>query len=267
MLVFALPATLEAAEPVLKTKTLEAWDLYVGLTEKRVNSEITMTPLRLRSDMEFLKTRKIQIQPFTTPGASGKDIPDGAIHHWLGAVFIPNTNLEKVVSWLQNYAQYQKYFEDVDESKGTRNGDDFDVSLRLKRSKLGVTAHFDTRHHAVYTRRSSTFVSSVSRSTLIRQVKNAGTPAETLLPEGDDSGYLWRLNSYWRFVERDGGVVVECETIGLSRSLGWGLKLLNVFSLGKVRGIAESIAKEALDSTLTDLRNGVSGGPTKQERR
>jgi hypothetical protein len=260
------PATLGAA-PDLKSKTLEAWDLYIGLTEKRVNSEISMTPLRLRSDLAYLKTGKIQIQPLTSPGSTGKDIADGTIHHWLGAVFIPNTNLEKVIPWLQRYAQYQEHFADVEESKGSGHGDAFDVFLRLKRSKLGVTARFSTRHHAVYTRRSSGFVSSVSRSTSIREIEDAGTSKESLRPEGDDSGYLWRLNSYWRFVERDGGVVVECETIGLSRSLGLGMKLLNVFSMGKVRDVAESIAREALDSTLTDLRNGVSGGAKKQERR
>jgi hypothetical protein len=80
---------------------------------------------------------------------------------------------------------------------------------------------------------------------------------------GDDAGYLWRLNAYWRFTERDGGVVVECETVGLSRSLGWGLGLLNFLTLGKVRGIAESIAREALDATLTDLRTGLKGGKKK----
>lgn len=82
-------------------------------------------------------------------------------------------------------------------------------------------------------------------------------------PAGDDSGYMWRLHSYWRFTERDGGVVVECESIALSRSLGWGLGLLNIFTLGKVRKIAESIAREALEDTLTGLRSGVPGGPGK----
>ena len=47
------------------------------------------------------------------------------------------------------------------------------------------------------------------------------------------------------------------------RNLGFGLGLLNFITLGKVRGIAESVAREALDSTLTDLRSGLTGGPRK----
>ena len=31
-----------------------------------------------------------------------------------------------------------------------------------------------------------------------------GTPAEREKPPGQDGGYLWRLNSYWRFLRRDG---------------------------------------------------------------
>ncbi len=36
-------------------------------------------------------------------------------------------------------------------------------------------------------------------------------------PEGKDRGFLWRLNSYWRYQQVDGGVLVECESLTLSR--------------------------------------------------
>jgi hypothetical protein len=266
VLILAFPFSYRAA-PDIKDKTRAEWNAYVGLTEKRIDTELKPSPVPLRSDLAFLKSGKVQIQPLTTPGAKGKDISDGAIHHWLGAVFIPNSSLDKLIPWLQNYAQYQDYFSDLEQSRMlSRNGDEFEIFLRMKRSKLGVTAHFNTKHKAAYTRRAPGFVSSVSRSTEIRQVKDVGTASESQYPEGQDSGYLWGLNSYWRFIERDGGVVVECETVGLSRSLGFGLGILNVLSLGKVKGIAESIAREALDDTLTGLRSGVTGGPRKSSR-
>ena len=31
------------------------------------------------------------------------------------------------------------------------------------------------------------------------------------LPPGVDHGFMWRLNSYWRFEGRNGGVYIECE--------------------------------------------------------
>lgn len=40
---------------------------------------------------------------------------------------------------------------------------------------------------------------------------------EDHFPVGRDSGYLWRANAFTKFVQRDGGVWVELETVGLSR--------------------------------------------------
>ena len=39
------------------------------------------------------------------------------------------------------------------------------------------------------------------------------------MPEGDDHGYMWKLNSYWRYKQVDGGVLVEIESLTLSRDL------------------------------------------------
>jgi hypothetical protein len=266
LILILLHTSVAHASPVLSRKTLDAWKTYVDLTQARINGELKVLPARLRTDPAILKTGKIQVQRLETPNAQGKEIeiPDGAVHHWLGAIFIPGVTLDKVVSWVQNYPQYKDYFQDVERADiRSRNGDTFEIFLRLKRSKLGVTVHFNTKHHIVYGPRSPGFLASISESTEIRQVKDPGSKTESEYPEGDDSGYLWRLNSYWRFTERDGGVLVECESIGLSRSLGWGLGFLNILTLGKVKGIAESIAREALEQTLTDLREGVRGGPKK----
>jgi len=254
------------AGPRLTSKTLDAWKIYVDRTEMRIDEELKVLPARPRTDLAVLKGGKLEIKPLETQTAQRKEIeiPDGTVHHWLGGIFIPGVTLEKVVSWVQNYPQYKDYFADVERADiRSHSGDTYDIFLRLKRSKLGVTAHFNTKHHVVYGPRSTGFLASTSESTEVRQVKDAGSSTETEYPEGDDSGYLWRLNSYWRFTERDGGVFVECETIGLSRSLGLGLGFLNILTLGKVKSIANSIAREALEQTLTDLRNGIRGGPRK----
>jgi hypothetical protein len=262
ILTLTLPVS-TLAVPDLTDKTKEAWKSYISLTEKRVDGELRQATPSFRSNLADLKSGQLEISPRTTPGTKGKSIPDGRIHHWLGAVFIPNKKVDDLISWLENYSQYKDYFKDVDDSQASRTGEEFDVYLRLKRSKLGKTAHFSTKHKVVYTRRAPGFVSSVNRSYEIHEIANAGHASERLLPEGRDNGYLWGLNSYWRFFERDGGVVVECETVGLSRDLGWGLGLLNFLMLGKVQSIADSIAREALESMLTDLRDGSTGGPKK----
>jgi hypothetical protein len=63
---------------------------------------------------------------------------------------------------------------------------------------------------------------------------------------------MWRLNSYWRFLERDGGVVVECESVSLSRSIPYGLGWL-------VRQYVASVPRESLESVLTSIRDGAAG--------
>ena len=257
----------------LTPQALEAWTNYVALTEKRIQEELRNPTVALQFDIGDLKSGNPRVKQLITTNPPGQniEIPDGMVHHWVGAIFIPGVRLEKLIPWLQNYAQYQDYFKDVERSSLNRPpaGDTYDIFLRLTRSKLRVTAHFNTRHDVVYTRRSPTFFSSVSRSSQILQVKDAGSTSEKELPEGDDDGYLWRLNSYWRFFERDGGVVVECESIALSKSLGLVYSMVKFFTFGAInpRKIAGEIARDALKQSLTDMSNGVRGGPKKSARK
>jgi hypothetical protein len=89
-----------------------------------------------------------------------------------------------------------------------------------------------------------------SRSESVRQVEDAGKPAERDLAEGEGSGFLWAMNSYWRMEERDGGVYVECEAITLSRDVPFGLGAL-------VDPILQSFAEESLKKTITAKRQAV----------
>jgi len=47
-------------------------------------------------------------------------------------------------------------------------------------------------------------------------------------PPGDDGGFLWRMETWWRVEERDGGVYVQSEVASLTRrhshGLGWLIK-------------------------------------------
>ena len=74
--------------------------------------------------------------------------------------------------------------------------------------------------------------------------------AERALPPGDDHGFLWRLNSYWRFAETREGVYVQCEAVSLTRDIPTGLGWL-------VGPFVESIPKESLSFTLQSTRAAV----------
>ena len=177
-------------------------------------------------------------------------VDDGMIHHWMGATFVPGIKLESLLKWVKDYAQHEKFFPEIERSRLLSNdGDTYKVYLRLKRKKI-ITVVYNTEHSASYFPQSATRVVSKSFTTRIAQVEDAGTSQEKELPIGQDGGYLWRLNSYWRFEERDGGVYVECESISLSRGIPFGVGWM-------IRGLVDSLPRESLLNTLTPLRDGV----------
>ena len=88
-------------------------------------------------------------------------------------------------------------------------------------------------------------------ATRISEVDQAGTPAEREKKVGSDSGYLWRLNAYWRYEAVNNGVLIECESVSLSRGVP---TLLRPF----ITGVVEGLARESLERTLTGLRTTLT---------
>ena len=131
----------------------------------------------------------------------------------------------------------------------SREGPEFRIFYRLRRKKV-ITVFYNTLHTVVYRQQDAQRASSRSATTRIAELDHPGEPGESEKPVGDDRGFLWRLNSYWRFMEADGGVFVECESISLSRSIPFGLSWL-------IKGYVESIPRESLESTLTSIRDGI----------
>jgi hypothetical protein len=253
----------EASAATLRPKAVQAWDTYARLTEKRITDELAgngaFLVLDSRKPEERERVRKalkeggVHVERMQTRDAQGKEIQvdDGLIHHWVGSIFVPNVTLRTLRLWLQNYDRHSDYFAEVEKSKlVSRDGESFKIFLRLVRKKV-VTVRYNTEHSVVYRDHSATRVSSRSIATKIAEVADAGTAAEKEKTSADDSGFMWRLNSYWRFEERDGGVVVECESISLSRPIPFGFGWL-------VGPFVESVPEESLNDMLVAIREGVA---------
>jgi hypothetical protein len=132
------------------------------------------------------------------------------------------------------------------------SGKDFRVFLRLKRTGV-VTAVFDTEYDIHYETASADRAYSHSYSTRVAEVENPDTPQEHEMPPGTGNGFIWRLYSYWRFEQRDGGMYVQCEAISLTRDIPVGLGWL-------VRPFIKSIPEKSLTSTLEDARRALEAG-------
>jgi hypothetical protein len=77
---------------------------------------------------------------------------------------------------------------------------------------------------------------------------------ERLCPSADGKGFLWRINAYWKFQEKDGGVYVEYESISLTRDIPTGLGWL-------IRPFVTSIPKESLEMTMGSTRQALAQQP------
>ncbi len=230
----------------LQPKTLAAWDKYVRFTEKRIEGE-------LQSDLKAKPSTTVQIARLHTVDDSLKRIeaPDGMIHHWKGSIFIPNVGLDQVLKFVQDYGSHSKYFREVEKSRllSHKKDDTFNIFYRLKRTKV-ITVVYNTSHTVRYRRPAPNRVAAKSEATKIAELDNPGTASETEKTPGNDSGFLWRLNSYWRYEEQNGGVLVECESISLSRDIPFGLAWM-------IKGFVESVPRESLNGTLTSLAAGI----------
>ena len=155
----------------------------------------------------------------------------------------------------EDYANYKNFYRPkvIESRELAHNGDEYDVLLRLYEKHI-LTIVLNSTYHIRYEMPDSQHLIVTSRSTHIGEVKDPGKSYTEEVPQGSDSGFLWRLNSYWRFEAADGGVYARCEAISLSRDvppgLGWMLK-----------GFLESFPKESMVNTL----RGTSAAVEKSE--
>lgn len=58
----------------------------------------------------------------------------------------------------------------------------------------------------------------------LREIADYDTPSQHVLPENRGTRLIWRLHSFTRFEERDGGVYIEIEVVALSRDIPAALR-------------------------------------------
>jgi hypothetical protein len=240
----------------------QAYDHYVALTQQHVSRELAqlnaylwvdqLQPVQRTADLETLKSGGLVIERLETDD-NGKAItaPNGLIHHWVGTIFIPGATLDQTLAFMQDYDHKTEYFKpDVVISKIlSHSGGDYTVHLRFHTKKV-LTTVIDTDQTIHYQRVDATHAWSTSRTTRVQEVTNAGEKDERLEPEGHDRGFVWRMNTFWRFEEKDGGTYVECQAISLSRDIPTGLGWM-------VGPFVQSVPKESLTFTLETARNAL----------
>jgi hypothetical protein len=126
--------------------------------------------------------------------------------------------------------------------------------MRIVKSKFFLTDVLNTEHDIHFVPLDGKRVYSRGYSTRVAEVTDPDTPKEHELPVGKDRGLMWRLYGYWFYEERDGGVIVECESVTLTRDVPFGMGHL-------LSPIVHGLPAESLRKGLESTRRAVSIRP------
>jgi len=238
----------------LKPETLKSFSAYIRDAEAGMEKTLGDGGPFLWSDANSERAQQVRGGKVVAQFWLGREpvkVPNGLIHDWIGASFIPGTAVEDVLALVQDYDNHKNIYkpEMIASRLISHRGNDFQIYYRLLKKKV-VTVILDTDHEVHY--RSLDRARWVCRSytTRISEVEHAGSPKEKVLPPDTGSGFLWRLHSYWRFEEREGGVYVECRAISLTRDVPLGLGWI-------IEPIIQKLPKESLINTLAATRQAL----------
>jgi len=238
----------------LNSSTVEAFEAYIHAAETGIEESLQGSGPFLWSDSSSERTQQVRQGKIRAERWSGKEpvkIQEGLIHDWIGAVFISATTLKDTLTLVQDYNNHKNIYKpDVIDSKLVGQQDnDFQIYLRVLKKKI-ITVVLDTDHDVHYSPVDSVRWFCRSLTTRISEVEDAGKSSEKVLPANSGHGFLWRLASYWRFQERDGGVYVECRALSLSRDIPKGLGWI-------VEPIVGQLPKQSLIHTLAATRKAL----------
>ncbi|HET7842351.1 MAG TPA: hypothetical protein VFM21_12125 [Terriglobia bacterium] len=246
----------------LQEDTAKAYDRYIQASEARMARDrerpgtflhIETLPAAAQQQIwAALKRGEVWVYPLVTEEPGGKEIraPHGTITHWAGDAFFPGANIDQVLSIILDFDHLSNIYkpEIVQSRLVDRQGGIYRAFVRMHKDTPWVNPTFNVDWQGSTQRLNPKHASCRMVSTRIAQVENAGQSDEHEDSVGRDGGYLWRLNTYWRLEERDGGVVGEWEAITLSRDIPFLLRWL-------VRPFVDRLARQTIRDTLVATRN------------
>ena len=254
-------ATVLAAE--LQEQTIAAWERYLAATQQRVATELDDGERFLAVDFQEDGARfrrealagDVVVEGMRTLDEQGERfrIPKGSINHLVGLILVPNAALNDVLDGLQYDIPPHELQEDVLDSRIlARDGDTFELYVRVDLNAPMASAQFNIEQTVEYVRPGGDRAWSRIEATRIAELEDPGAPNEREKPIGNDSGYLWRMNLFYRYEQVDGGVLVECEQLTLSR----GIPGIARFFLAP---IINGAPRDALEKTLRSVAEHLGG--------
>ena len=266
-----LPLAVRCTGTELQAKTIQAFEHYVRVSDARMDAELRpggpflwmdSLPERPRQRL-YDRVRRGQLEIHETKAQEeGRpiEVPGGLIHDWVGVAFAPGASLQQAVSVLQDYNNAGRAFgPEVRRSKLLeRSGDTFKVFLQFYKQsprRVSFNVFFEVRYQQI----DATHALSRASSIRVAELEHPEQPESAEFPVGQGTGYLWRLNNYWRLEEKDGGVYIQVEAIALSRDVP---AIFALFVHPLIRRVSRQTVTNLLSATRRGLVNAGTGPPT-----
>lgn len=255
-------ARANAAE--LQRATAGAWQEYVRAAGARMQARLDGSqPFLWMDEAEdrAVRVRRGEIVVAPLIGHGTHPVPNGLLHDWIGAAFIPNATIESLLSVVCDYDRYKDIYKPVvtDSRSLNAEGDEQEFSMVWQRRVLFVTAAMRGRYHARNVTINGHRGYSVVEATTLQEIEDFGRSGEHLLPPDTGSGFIWRIHSISRYEERDGGVYLEIEAMALSRDIPGALRWM-------VSPVVNHLSVNSLTTTLQQTREAVKIQQVAQNR-
>lgn len=230
-----------------------SFDKYVGGVEARLAQEHGARAEFLAGEAGTAegeaRLRRGDVMVEEISPAGGAELPGALLHDWRGTAFAPGAKAADFEKLLRDFDGYPKTFApQVTRARTlTADGDRVEGWMQV-RQKHVLTVVTNATYAVEFGRLDAPDGYalggwSASRSTRIAEVDRAGTNRERELSPGEEHGFLWRMNTYWSWQERDGGLYIQVESVSLTRAVPVGLGWV-------VKPFIESVPRESLEFTL-----------------
>ena len=207
-----------------------------------------LAPVSAQSE-ESLRRGELVIEQVTPP--AGMDLPGAMLQHWRGTAFAPGASSGDFERLMRNFNAYPQHFAPEVERAGATVQKDGRLAAWMRvRQQHVITVVMDTDYDVAFGKLDGQHGYSLSQSTKITEIDSPGSSGERALSTDEEHGFLWRLNTYWSYEEKDGGLYMQIESVSLTRSippgLGWAVK-----------PFVESVPRESLEFTLRSACNAL----------
>ncbi len=230
----------------LSTQAAAGFDVYSGAVEGRLAAQHRSTAFvaGIAGPQTAARLRQGDIIVEKLTPAHGLELPGAMLHDWRGTAFAPGATAAGFEKLMRNFVAYPHWYapQVVSARVLTQQGNRYRVVMRVEQKHV-ITVVMDTSYDVAFTRLDPQRGYSISRSTWIAEIDQPGTARERTLRPDEQHGFLWRLNTYWSYEERDGGLYLQIETVSLTRAVPMGLG----WAVGP---FVESVPRDSLEFTL-----------------